>query len=203
MSRSRSKPRGGTDAFRVSGPRLRSLLRRSDLRLKEIGKFDFGGEFLGPDSQLRGNLTFNSNWSFSARLFDIVNVETKVSYAHDVEDFQYSAAAITAGGANRYVMGRMNQQTLSTTVRFDINLTPELSLSYYGSPFVSTGRFSQFKLVTNPRASQYDGRFRRLDATTVFDAASNSYQVSDSGGAFTFTNPDFSWRELNSNLVLR
>ena len=248
---------------------LGKLLRKSDLRLKEIGKYDFGGEFLGQELQVHDDLTFNSNWSFSgqvvydseqldtrvlrggpavlvpgsvntylavqtdsskkklirleldqaasqdghshyteiapgfsARLFDNVNVETKVSYEHDVEDFQYAGTA-SATGANRYVMGRMNQKTLSTTVRFDINLTPELSLSYYGSPFVSTGRFTRLKLVTDPRAPQYDGRFRRLDATTVFDAASNSYRVNDSGGTFTLANPDFSWRELNSNLVLR
>jgi hypothetical protein len=248
---------------------LGRLLRKTDVRLKEIGKYDFGGEFLGQELQLRGDLTFNSKWSFtgmvvydseqldtrvlrggpavlvpgsvntymavstdsskkqqlrieldradsndgrshyteiaptfSARLFDIVNVETKVSYSHDVEDFQYAGTG-TAAGANRYVMGRMNQQTLSTTVRLDVNLTPELSLSYYGSPFASTGRFSRFKLVTNPRAPQYDGRFRRLDASTAFDAAGNSYQVSDPGGAFSFANPDFSQREWNSNLVLR
>ena len=140
--------------------------------------------------------------SVSARVLDHINLQAKVSYSHDVEDFQYAGTATTAGG-NRYIMGRMNQQTLSTTVRFDINLTPELSLSYYGSPFASTGRFSRFKLVTDPRAPKYDGRFRRLDATTTFDAASNRYRVADPGGAFTFANPDFSWRALNSNLVLR
>jgi hypothetical protein len=246
------------------------LLRKSDSRLKEIGKYDFGGEYLGQELQFANDLTFNSNWAlsgmfvydseqldtrvlrggpavsvpgslnayvalqtdsskqkqarleldqavsqnghshftqivpgFSARLFENVNIDTKVSYSHDVEDFQYAGTAATASGANRYVMGRMNQQTLSTTVRFDVNLTPELSLSYYGSPFVSTGRFTQLKLVTDPRAPQYGGRFRRLDATAGFDAASNSYKVDDPDGNFTLANPDFSWRELNSNLVLR
>jgi hypothetical protein len=245
------------------------LLRKTDLRLKEIGKYDFGGEFLGQELQFHSDLAFNSNWAFtglivydseqldtrvlrggpavlvpgsvntyvavqtdsskkkqfklefdeaasldgnsryteiaptfSARFLDNVNVEAKISYARDVEDFQYAGTA-TAAGTNRYVMGRMNQQTLSTTIRCDINLTPELSLSYYGSPFASTGRFTQLKLVTDPRAPQYDGRFRRLDATAILDAASNSYRVDDPGGAFTLANPDFSWRELNSNLVLR
>ncbi len=246
------------------------LFRRRDLRLQEIGKYDFGGEFLGQEFQFHGDLTFNSNWSvssllvydsaqldtrvlrggpavlvpgsvnsyiavqtdsskkrvfkleldeaasqdgnshyteiaptFSARFSDIVNVAAKISYARDVEDYQYAATATTAGGASRYVMGRMNQQTLSTTVRVDINLSPELSLSYYGSPFVSTGRFAGFKLLTDPRATRYADRFRRLDANTVYDPASNSYGVNDSAGAFTFANPNFSWRELKSNLVLR
>jgi Domain of unknown function (DUF5916)/Carbohydrate family 9 binding domain-like len=139
---------------------------------------------------------------FSARLLDFINFDARISYTRDVEDFQYAATA-TAAGANRYVMGRMDQQTLSTTLRLDLNLTPELTLTYYGSPFVSTGRFAGFKLVTDPRAAKYENRFRRLDAQAVLDAASNTYQVSDPGGSFTFANPDFSWRELKSNLVLR
>jgi hypothetical protein len=246
-----------------------SFVRKNDLRLKETGTYDFGGEYLGQELQLNDDLTLNSNWSFSgqviydseqldprvlrggpavlvpgrvstwwaaqtdsskqqqfrlelsqaaardgsshligiapdytARLCNIVNLETKVSYTSDVEDFQYAGTASTAG-SNRYVMGRMNQQTLSTTVRFDVNLSPELTLSYYGSPFVSTGRYTQLKLVTVPRAPQYGGRFRRLDSSAVFDPTSNSYLVNDPGGTFTLANPDFSWRELNSNLVLR
>jgi hypothetical protein len=139
---------------------------------------------------------------FTARVFDFINVEARLSYTRDVEDFQYVGTA-TAAGANRYVMGRMDQTTLATTLRLDVNLTPELSLTYYGSPFVSTGRFAGFKLVTNPRAAKYEDRFRRLDALAVRDAASNTYQVSDPGGSFAFANPDFSWRELKSNLVLR
>ena len=139
---------------------------------------------------------------FSARIRNIINLGVKVSYARDVEDFQFVGTA-TAAGTNRYVMGRMDQTTLATTLRLDVNLTPELSLTYYGSPFVSTGRFAGFKLVTDPRAAKYENRFRRLDALAVRDAASNTYQVSDPDGSFTFANPDFSWRELKSNLVLR
>lgn len=43
----------------------------------------------------------------------------------------------------------------------------------------------------------------RLDAAAAFDAPSNRYLVNDPGGAFPLSNPDFSWRALNSNLVLR
>jgi hypothetical protein len=140
---------------------------------------------------------------FTARLHNIVNLEARVSYVRDVEDFQYVGTATTAAGASRYVMGQINQHTLSTTVRVDVNLSPELSLSYYGSPFVSTGRFAGFKLVTDPRAARYEDRFRRLDADTTYNPARNSYGVNDPAGAFTFANPNFSWRELKSNLVLR
>ncbi len=139
---------------------------------------------------------------YSARLFDLVQLQARVSYVRDAEDLQYVGTAM-AGGAPRYVLGRMDQRTLSTTLRVDVNFTPELSLSYYGSPFVSTGRFSRFKLVTQPRAAACADRFRRLDVVTTYDAAANRYEVADPAGAFAFANPDFSWRELRSNLVLR
>lgn len=139
---------------------------------------------------------------YLARLLNIINLELKVSYARNVEDFQYVGTA-TADNSDRYVLGRMNQQTLATTLRLDVNLTPQLSLSYYGSPFVSTGRFSGFKLVTNPRAARYEDRFRRLDALAVHDAVSDTYHVNDPATPFAFANPDFSWREWKSNLVLR
>ncbi|MDD2763413.1 MAG: DUF5916 domain-containing protein [Opitutaceae bacterium] len=140
--------------------------------------------------------------SFSARLLEHANLQTKLSYSRDVEDFQYAGTAAAADG-NRYAMGRMDQQTLAATVRLDLNLTPELSLTYYGSPFVSTGRFTDFKLVTQPRAARYGDRFRRLEAAATYDPSGNCYQVDDPGGAFSFADPDFSWRELRSNLVLR
>ena len=36
--------------------------------------------------------------------------------------------------------------------RVDLNLTPEFSIQYYGSPFVSRGSFSEFKRITDPEA---------------------------------------------------
>ena len=119
-----------------------------------------------------------------------------------MEDFQYAATA-TGPGDTRYIMGRMDQQTVSTTLRLDWNISPELALSYYGSPFASTGRFSDFKLVTRPRAGRYEDRFQRLGAAAVLDASANQYRVGTGDGAYAFANPDFSWREFNSNLVLR
>ncbi len=139
---------------------------------------------------------------FTARLFNTLRFEAKVSYARDVEDLQYAGTAAVAGGS-RYLMGRMDQQTVSATLRLDWNLSPELSLAYYGSPFVSTGRFTEFKLVTRPRAGRYEDRFERLGAAAVLDPAANRYRVGTGEGAYTFANPDFSWREFNSNLVLR
>jgi hypothetical protein len=140
--------------------------------------------------------------SVFARFLNIINFEARVSYEHDIEDLQYAGTA-PAAGSSHYVLGRMDQSTLGATVRFEVNLTPQLSLTYYGNPYVSSGRFADFKLVTSPRATRYTDRFRRIDAITRYDAANATYTVNDNGSAFTFATPDFNSREFKSNLVLR
>jgi hypothetical protein len=49
-----------------------------------------------------------------------------------------------------YLLGQINQQTLSLTLRADFIITPELSIQYYGSPFVSTGNYAVYKIVADP-----------------------------------------------------
>lgn len=88
------------------------------------------------------------------------------------------------------------------TFRADLALSPELTIQYYGSPFVSIGRYSDFKEVTSPHASQYYDRFNvvvpeKNNQKYVFDF--NHDGVTD----YSVTNPDFNYQQFRSNLVLR
>jgi hypothetical protein len=47
--------------------------------------------------------------------------------------------------------------------RVDLNITPEFSFQYYGSPFVSRGSFSGLKYITDPGAKVINDRFRIYD----------------------------------------
>jgi hypothetical protein len=91
----------------------------------------------------------------------------------------------SAGATPAYILGRVDQHTLVATVRADYCITPELTIQYYGSPFSSVGRFSDFKSVTSPRAERYGDRFVRVQ-----DAA-------------TIGSPDFAFSQFRSNLVVR
>ncbi|NJO88192.1 MAG: hypothetical protein HC831_03895 [Chloroflexia bacterium] len=46
------------------------------------------------------------------------------------------------------------------TARIDFNITPDLTIQYYASPFVSAGDYSEFKKVTSPKADNYADRFQ-------------------------------------------
>jgi hypothetical protein len=90
-----------------------------------------------------------------------------------------------SGDRRDYVLGRVDQRTVIATLRADYCITPELTIQYYGSPFSSVGRFSEFKTVTAPRADHYEDRVTRLpDPSTIQD-------------------PDFAFSQFRSNLVAR
>ena len=56
------------------------------------------------------------------------------------------------------MLGRIDQDTWNFTFRVNLSITPELTLQYYGSPFVGTGRYGEFKRATDTLARDYAER---------------------------------------------
>jgi hypothetical protein len=107
------------------------------------------------------------------------------------------------GNDPRYILGTLDQQTMGITFRMDYNITPELSLQYYGSPFLTVGKYSEFKRVTNAKAAAYQNRFSLLNPGLD---GNNMYAVSENNDAvinYSFGNPDFNFSQFRSNLVFR
>ncbi len=137
------------------------------------------------------------------RLSRAVTVATDAFYESLTDDVQY-VDTVRPDDSARYLLARLDQQTVGVTIRADLHLTPDLSVQYYGSPFVSNGGYAAFKKVTDPRAPVYDDRFHLFGADELSYAARlNRYVVSDAGATYSFANPDFSVREFRSNLVTR
>lgn len=133
---------------------------------------------------------------FSSRFGRIYNAELKLNYEGNRQDFQYAGAA-----APHYLVGRMRQDTLGATLNLSANLTPTLTLSYYANPYVTNGRFRSFREAAAPRDRDPAVRYRAL--APAYNPATNRYTVADPAGTYTFDNPDFTWRDLKSILVLR
>ena len=106
-----------------------------------------------------------------------------------------------------YLFASMDQVTTSLTLRLSYTFSPNLSLQLYAAPFISAGEFSGFKEVTNARAAKFDDRFHTYSGSQIaYNAAAKEYGVDrDSNGTtdFTIGNPDFNYRALRSNAVLR
>jgi len=125
-----------------------------------------------------------------------------VNYSSNTDDLQY-VETTASGNEPIYILGKINQHTLGITFRIDYIITPELSIQYYGSPFASVGKYSEFKKIINPRADNYSDRFQILSVVPNGD----EYVIVENHPGLinpvSFHNPDFNFSQFRSNLVLR
>jgi hypothetical protein len=105
------------------------------------------------------------------------------------------------GDEDHFVFGRIEQETLGATGRMDLTFTPDLTLQLYLQPFVSAGRYTDFKQVADPRAQAFSHRFRRL----TYERNGEDYRsdLDGDGTEEVFRDPDFNIQQFRSNLVLR
>jgi hypothetical protein len=135
-----------------------------------------------------------------------LNLSITPGYTVSRRNLQYVTTQDTASDSI-YILGRIQQKTLSLTLRMNLSLTPDLSIQFYGQPFVSAGDYSRFKHVSQPRADLYADRFHFYSGQELtFSAEDNLYSVDengDGGSDYFFHNPNFNVLEFRSNLVLR
>ena len=114
---------------------------------------------------------------------------------------------LASGDDDRFLFGTIDQETTVLNLRLDYSITPDLTVQLYASPFVSTGRYSAFKRITEPRAAAYRDRFRVFDDQQfAYDPEDEVFRVDedlDGSTDYSFDDPDFDFREFNSNLVIR
>lgn len=124
------------------------------------------------------------------------------SYSYRNEAMQYVEEAADELGRPHYVFARINQTTAAMTVRVNWTFSPQLSLQAYAQPFVATGRYSEYKDVTNARAQKFTARFDRLAGRNLMLAEDDTFTATNDG-TFSFERPDFSFRQVRSTVVLR
>jgi hypothetical protein len=176
----------------------------------------FGVLSTNPSTKLIGNVQYmythagsNSAVNYEVapgityRPINNLKIGITANYMKNRDNLQY-ITTVTSVPDNRYILGTIDQKTLGLTFRVDLNLTPEFSIQYYGSPFVSLGSYSQFKYVTNPEAKNYSERFEVYDRPSLSDG---NYQLFDYAGGtrtdYSIADPDFNFHEFRSNLVAK
>ncbi|MCP5104207.1 MAG: hypothetical protein GY950_12545, partial [bacterium] len=147
-----------------------------------------------------GDITFRPSNALS------ISLEPGISYSK--HDLQYVSTvkngAVSA--ENRYIFAAIDQKTVDITVRIDYSITPDLSIQFYGQPFISSGKYTNFKSITQPRAAAFNDRFHLYGADEIsYCPGSQYYYVSETGDGpdYGFFDPNFKILEFRSNLVLR
>jgi hypothetical protein len=137
------------------------------------------------------------------RLGNHIYVMSEFNYTRSTDNFIYVMQK-EVDKVMQYIMARINQQTYNFTFRFNYNITPDISIQYYGSPFISAGSYSNFKRASDAAARNLEDRYHAFSDTEIaYDDPSGSYIVNEGTANYSFNNPDFSFREFRSNLVAR
>ena len=134
------------------------------------------------------------------------NISVSPSYSYNNENLQY-VQTLSYAGASKYLNASLQQDTFSMSIRLNYTIKPNLSIQYYGAPFISRGRYTNFKYITNAKAEQVENRFQKYNQNQLnFDVVNDRYLVdenTDSVTDYSFGNPNFSIVEFQSNLVAR
>jgi hypothetical protein len=106
----------------------------------------------------------------------------------------------------RYVFGELNQKLLSANIRLNWIFTPAISLQLYVQPLFAVGDYEKFKELSRPSSMDYN-IYGGGGSEIHYDPDKNTYEVDPDGNGpsdqFGFSNPDFNFKSLRGNLVLR
>lgn len=152
----------------------------------------------------------NSNASYfieagvSYQPINALRVSAFPSYNINKDKLQF-VNNIDLNGEPRYLNGEIEQRTLSMSFRLNYTINPNLTIQYWGQPFISRGRYSNFKHITNPLDRDFDDRITTYTDEQI-SLNNGTYSVDenlDGTPDFSFGNPNFSFVQFRSNLVLR
>ncbi|HUW93153.1 MAG TPA: DUF5916 domain-containing protein [Bacteroidales bacterium] len=162
------------------------------------GNMSKGGEESSKSYSAGMDLTAKPGQSLSVSLSPSISART--------EQLQYLTNR-SFEGQERYILGRIDQQIVNMSLRLNYNITPDLTIQYWGQPFLAAMDYSNFKVITDPKAANFTDRFHVFNNEEIrFDPSENKYYVDENRDGiddYDFENPDGNIDAFLSNLVVR
>ena len=148
--------------------------------------------------------------TFNLRPWTALTLSATPTYLRSRTIAQYLStvpdATATATYDSRYVFGELEQTEWSIPLRVNLVLTPKLSLQLYTQALLSTGDYPTVRELAAPRT--YDFPVYGVDVGTIArDPVLPFYDIdpdgSGSASSFRIPVPDFNFKSLRVNAVLR
>ncbi|MCK5817276.1 MAG: carbohydrate binding family 9 domain-containing protein [Candidatus Marinimicrobia bacterium] len=139
------------------------------------------------------------NWKIS----QYVNMFLDLNWNRDHGTLQY-VTKVNYYGEDRYILAQLHQESASMQLGININITPNMSLEYRGRPYFVSGKYNEFKVVTDGDNSVYEDRFDQF--TNNIELNDGVYYCDEDRNVswdYSFNNPNFVYSSFQSNLVFR
>ena len=118
------------------------------------------------------NLNLNYFWGFENTIkggdyslgityqpINSLNINLSGSYSTYWRRQDQFVTSINYNNMTRTIVSEVDQKTLRFVARVNYNITPDLTLQYYGQPYITRPLYTSFGYITNPLAKNYDDRF--------------------------------------------
>lgn len=193
------RTRGGPLSINPAGWQV-NLSANSDDRKSLVGNVSFFSYQAANENNIEYDL------GFEYRPASNIDVSISPFYNRELTNAMYVGTqgdkTATATYGSRYVFGTMDQKTIGAGIRLNWTFTPMLNLQLYVQPLLSTGTYSGIKELARPRSFMFN-QYQNIQ----YNKDDNTYTIDPDGagpaGAFTINNPDFNFKSLRGNAVLR
>ena len=176
--------------------------------------------YLTSDSRKKvyANLSLFNYWGFqnlmktndieldvSFQPLDALRIVFSAEYSYDWRKQDQFVSNVAYNDLTRSIVGEVKQKTLRFTGRLSYNITPELTIQYYGQPYITRPLYSNFAYVSSPLAKKMSDRFYVYSPNQI-SFSNNEYFVDenmDGTADYSFYRPDFNFVQFRSNFVVR
>jgi len=136
-----------------------------------------------------------------------LSINLSASYNYNWRRQDQFVSNVSYNNSNRTIVAEVKQNTLRFTGRVSYNITPDLTIQYYGQPFITRPLYSNFGYINEALSKDYKKRVTHYGPGLVWlNSAGNEYYVDENNDGFTdyrFDKPDFNFVQFRSNLILR
>jgi len=148
--------------------------------------------------------SFNTGVEISYKPTNYLVVSLGPGYSKSFSELQF-ITRLNVDDNDRYIFASIDRETINASLRVNLNLSPDLTLQYWGQPFIASGMYYDHKYITDPIADSYGDRFWTYSTEQITEEIDHFAIDEDIDGTIDYTidKRDFNVQEFLSNLVIR
>ncbi len=148
---------------------------------------------------------FSTNAGVQFQPFNALRFSVVPGYQRIIRSHDQFVDQVSFEGNVKTIVGYVNQRSFSLSTRANYYILPNLSLQFYGQPFIFRALYKNFGYVQRPLGKTVGERFHVYEADEI-SITGNAATVDENGDGLTdysFDTPDLNFIQFRSNLVLR
>jgi hypothetical protein len=149
--------------------------------------------------------TSDNSLSVSFQPINALRIILGASYSYNWRKQDQFVSNVNYNNVTRSIVGEVKQKTLRFTGRVNYNITPDLTIQYYGQPFITRPLYNHFAYVSSPLANKFKDRFYIFSPDQI-SFSNGNYNVDENKDGITdysFSKPDFNFVQFRSNFIVR